>query len=152
MLLAKNRKAFYDHEILEKFTAGIALKGYEVKAVKEGKVNMDGSFVQVLGHEVYVINMYIGQYSKQSQETGKQQSRTSRKLLLRKEEIEKLQRELAQKGKTAIPLALILSHNMIKLEFGIAKGRKKVEKKHLEKERQIKRDLEKAVKETHKYY
>ena len=151
MLIAKNRKAFYEHEILEKFTAGIRLHGYEVKAVKEGRVNFDGSYVHILGHRPVVINMHIGAYSKQSQDVDELSTRRTRQLLLTKSEIEKLTRELTQKGKTAVPLALILSKNLVKLELGIAKGRKKAEKKHLEKERQIRKDLERTVKETTRY-
>jgi SsrA-binding protein len=147
MLIAKNRKAFYEHEILDKFIAGISLQGYEVKALREGKVNMDGSYVQILGGNPVVVNMHIGPYSKQSQKVGELETRKTRKLLLNKNEIEKISRELSQKGKTAIPLALILSHNMIKLELGIAKGRRKEEKKHLEKERQIQKDLQQVTKE-----
>jgi SsrA-binding protein len=147
MLLVKNRKAFFEHEILEKYVAGISLRGYEVKAIKEGKANFSDSYVQILSGEPFVINMYIGAYSKQSQRFNETDARRSRKLLLKKNEIEKVQRDLMEKGKTAIPLALTLENNVIKLELGIAKGRKKAEKKHLEKERQIKKDLEKARKE-----
>jgi len=148
MLLAKNRKAFFEHEILERYTAGISLRGYEVKAIREGKANFSDSYVQILSGVPVILNMYIGAYSKQSQRFNEADSRRSRKLLLSKSEIEKIQRELMEKGRTAIPLALILEHNMIKLEFGIAKGRKKEEKKHVEKERQIKIDLERTVKES----
>ena len=148
MLLAKNRKALFDHEIIGKFTAGIILKGYEVKAVREGKVNLNGSYIQVVGNVPVVVNMNIGKYSKQSQSLAEHENTRSRTLLLGKKEIETLRRELSQKGRTALPLALLLKNNMIKLELGIAKGRKKEEKKHLEKERQIKRDLERDVKES----
>ena len=148
MLLAKNRKAFFEHEILERYTAGISLRGYEVKAIREGKANFSDSYVQILSEVPVILNMYIGAYSKQSQRFNEADSRRSRKILLKKGEIEKIQRELMEKGRTAIPLALILEHNMVKLEFGIAKGRKKEEKKHVEKERQIKIDLERTVKES----
>jgi SsrA-binding protein len=148
MLIVKNKRAFFEHEILEKYTAGISLHGYEVKAIREGKANFSDSYVQILSGVPMVLNMYIGAYSKQSQRFNEADSRRSRKLLLKASEIEKIQRDLMEKGRTAIPLALILEHNMIKLEFGIAKGRRKEEKKHVEKERQIKIDLERAVKES----
>lgn len=151
MLLAKNQKALFNHEILEKFTAGISLYGYEVKAIKEGKVNFEGSYVQIVRGNPVVVNLHIGHYSKQSQKVNEQDQNRTRQLLLKKAEVEKLARELPQKGKTAIPLALILSHNMIKLEFGIAKGRRKLDKKNLEKERQIERDLEIAIKEANRF-
>ena len=81
MLIAKNRKAHFDYEIVQKFTAGIVLTGYEVKAVREGKVELKGTFVQVIGGELYVVNMYIGRYSSMSQKYDEKDSRHSRKLL-----------------------------------------------------------------------
>lgn len=151
MLLAKNRRAFYDYEILEKFIAGMQLHGYEVKAIKENKVNMDASYVQIIGQEAFVVNMHIGNYSKQSQDISETETRRSRKLLLHKNEVEKLQRELHQKGKTAAPLALLLEHGLVKLELAIVKGRKKHEKKILEKERQQKLETQRTIKELKKY-
>lgn len=142
MLLAKNKKALFEHTLLEKYVAGIVLHGYEVKALREGKVNFDSSYVQILSGVPYVINLYIGKYSKQSSDFTEYDSRRSRKLLLNKKEIEDIRREILQKGKTAVPLAFILHNNNIKIEFGIVKGKKEFEKKQVAKERQIKRDLE----------
>jgi SsrA-binding protein len=142
MLLAKNRKATFEYEILEKFTAGIVLNGHEVKAVREGTVSFEGAFVKLLSGRPCVVNMHIGKYSKQSQEIDKTDTTRSRQLLMNKIEIRKLQQELAQKGKSAIPLALILRNNLVKLELAIVKGRKKHEKKVVAKEKQIKKDLE----------
>ncbi len=143
MLLVKNKKATHEYEIIEKFMAGIALKGYEVKAIREGKVGFDGSYIKMLQGRPYVVGMTIGRYSKQSQDVDKLDTDRSRALLMTKKEIEKLQRELNQKGKTAIPLALVLRNNMVKLESAIVKGRTKYEKKVVAKEKQIKKDLEK---------
>lgn len=146
MLLAKNRKALYDNELIDKYTSGIALFGYEVKAAREGNVNFEGSYVQIIKEEAFLVNLYIGAYSRQSQDIADSQMRRSRKLLLNRQEIDKIAKELQQKGKTAIPLALVLDHNLIKLELAVVKGRKKAEKKHLEKERQIHKDLLKVTK------
>ena len=148
MLLIKNKKGLFDNEVLEKYTAGIVLKGYEVKAIREGKANFDGSYVQIIGGIPYVVNMYVGTYSKQSQDVAENDLRKSRRLLLKASEIEKIQREIAIKGKTAIPTALVVTHNMVKLELAVVRGRKKLEKKHIEKERQIKRDFEVEAKEA----
>jgi len=149
MLLVKNRSASFDYELLDKFTAGIVLKGYEVKAAKEKRANLTGSYVQLLGDgEIYIVNMYIGHYSKQSQKSSESDLRRTRKLLLTKFEIEKVRRLLQQKGRAAVPTALLLEHNLVKLEFAIAKGRKQAQKKHLEKEKQIKKDLEREAKEV----
>jgi len=147
MLLARNRKALRNYEVTEKFLAGIKLKGYEVKALREKKVSFEGAYVKVMGGEVWLMNMHIGRYSKQSQKVPDGEADRPRKLLLSKREIDVLRKEVAQKGKTAVPLALLLKHNLVKLELGIVRGRKAHEKKHLEKERQIRRDLEKERKE-----
>jgi len=151
MLLAKNRKALYDHEITEKFISGIKLQGFEVKAIKERKVNFDGSYVLVIDKEAFVVNMHIGMYSKQSQKVPDSDSRRTRKLLLNKSEIKRLQTELSQKGKTAVPLALLLDHGLVKLEFALVKGRKKQDKRLVEKQRQIQRDMEREIKEVARF-
>ena len=147
MLILRNKKALFNNEVIEKYLAGIVLKGYEVKAVRERNVTFEGSYVTVDGNNVYVQNMHIGKFSKQSQEHNDTLARGPRKLLLEKREIGKLQRELNEKGKTAIPLALLLKNNKIKLEFAVVKGRKKHEKRQLLKKRQIEIDLRKSVKE-----
>ena len=147
MILTKNRKALFDHEILEKFTAGIILKGFEVKAIKENKATFEGSYVQVIEGEPFVVNMYVGKYSKQSRDFDDLLARRNRKILLNKSEIAKLARETSKKGITAVPLALVLENGKIKLEFAIVKGKKEFEKKQTAKERQIKKDLAKEAKE-----
>jgi SsrA-binding protein len=147
MLLVKNRKALFNHEVLEKFLAGIELKGYEVKAIKENNVSFEGSYVDIEEGGVMLKNLHIGTYSRQSQDPDKIDTRRSRRLLLNKNEIIKLQREISEKGKTAIPLALLLKHGRIKLEFAVVKGRKKHQKKQLLKKRQIEADLRKNLKD-----
>ncbi|MBN1162794.1 SsrA-binding protein SmpB [Patescibacteria group bacterium] len=147
MLLAKNRKALYNYEIIEKFIAGIVLKGYEVKALREKKAGFEGSYVKLDNGKAVVVGLHIGKYSKQSKDFNEVSATRSRQLLLNKAELLKLERELSQKGKTAVPLSLLLKNNRVKLEFALVKGRKQYEKKHVEKERQIKRDLAKKVKD-----
>jgi SsrA-binding protein len=146
MLLAKNRSALYEHSLVKEFTAGIVLKGYEVKALREKKAAFDSAYVLVMKGEAFIVNMSIGAYSKQSQEVSTLESRRSRKLLLNKAEIAELTRELSEKGRTAIPLALVMLNNRVKLEFAVVKGKKEFEKKEVAKERQIKKDLEMETK------
>ena len=141
-LLAKNRKALFNHSIISRFDAGVVLKGYEVKAIREGKVDFEGSYVRVIKGEVFLTNLKIGRYSKQSKEISPQDERRDRKLLLNKNEIKEINRELSEKGKTAVPLALVLSNNKIKLELAVVKGKKEFEKKQTAKERQLKKDME----------
>lgn len=147
MLISKNRKALFDHEIVEKFTAGLILKGFEVKAIKENKASFEGSYVQIIDGEPYIVNLYIGRYSKQSRDFSELDARRNRKILLNKNEIDQLVKETSQKGKTAVPLALLLDKGKIKLEFAIVKGRKEFEKKVVAKERQVQKDLAKEAKE-----
>ncbi len=147
MLIQKNRKALFNHEILEKFMAGIELKGFEVKAIKENKASFEGSFVNIVKGEAFVQGMHIGKYSKQSQDYYEQEARRPRRLLLNKHELKKLKKEISEKGKTAVPLALLLKRGMIKLEFAVVKGRKKHQKKQLLKKKQIEMDLKKEIKQ-----
>lgn len=146
-LLAKNRKAMFNHTLLENYVAGIVLKGYEVKAIREGKVDFEGSYIKILNNEVVIINLNIGKYSKQSKEIDEVDSRKTRKLLLNRKEIIELTREMSEKGRTAIPLALIIVNNLIKLEFAVVKGKKEFEKKQTAKDRQVQKDLDIESKE-----
>lgn len=148
LLLVKNRRAFHDYELLEKYTAGIQLEGYEVKAIRERKADLSASYVQILNGELFVVNMHVGRYSQQSQPYDEQRARRNRLLLVTAGEREKIAKELDQKGITAVPLALVLQNNFIKLEFALARGRKEFEKKIVAKERQIKRDLEADTKDV----
>ena len=147
MLIVKNRKALFNHELLEKYLAGIELRGFEVKAIKENNVSFEGSYVDLEDGQAYVKNMHIGKYSKQSQEYNEKEADRPRRLLLHGEELLKLKREMDEKGKTAIPLALLLKAGRIKLEFAVVKGRKKHESKQLLKKRQIEIDLQKDAKQ-----
>ena len=148
MLLAKNKQALFNYEVIEKFMAGIVLRGYEVKAVREGNVNMTGSYVTVAEDGVYVVGLHIGRYSKLSQIINDDALGRSRKLLLNTGEIAQIRRHLSEKGKTVVPLALLLKNNLVKLEIALVKGMKKHEKKVVAKEKQVKRDLEMARKTT----
>lgn len=147
MLVAKNKKALFNNEVTEKYLAGIVLKGYEVKAVREKNVSFEGSHVTLIDEEAFVVGMHIGKFSKQSQEYSEQDAKRNRKLLLSKRELSKLRKEIAEKGKSAIPLAILLKNGRIKLEFAVVKGRKKHEKKGLLKKRQLEIDLQKSSKQ-----
>lgn len=146
MLILKNRKAFHEGALVEKFKAGISLRGYEVKAVREGRANFEGAYVQLISGEVMLVNMYIGRYSKQSQNISDDEQRRTRRLLLNESEIEKMRRIMQERGKMCLPLALLLEHNIIKVEIGIMKGLKEREKKSVAKEKQQQKDLEIATK------
>ncbi|OGC45208.1 SsrA-binding protein [candidate division WWE3 bacterium RBG_19FT_COMBO_34_6] len=144
MLLIKNRKALFNNELIETLVAGIVLWGYEVKAVREGNVSFEGSYVGYEGNDILLYNCNIGRYSKQFQDNSN--AKRPRKLLLNKFEQNRLKAELAQKGRTAVPLSFFLKNNLIKLEFALVKGRKKYEQRQLLKKRQIEKDLARITK------
>jgi SsrA-binding protein len=145
-LLIKNRKALFNYEIIEKYVAGIVLRGYEAKALKEGKVSFEGSYIDIKDKKPYILNLQIGRYSKQGKSIRDYEENRPKELLLNKIEIQQIRRELAEKGKTAVPLALILQNGMVKLEMATVKGKKEFEKKQVAKDKQIKKDLEREVK------
>lgn len=142
MLLAKNRKALFNFEIIEKYMAGIVLTGHEVKAVRERKVNFEGAFIRIKNQEAFLTGLHIGRYSKQGQKLEENEEKRPRKLLLNKKEISEISRHIQEKGKTVVPLAFVLRDNLVKLEVAVVRGRKKYEKKQVVKGRQTDRDLQ----------
>jgi len=148
MILAKNKKALYDYEVLDKYVAGIELYGYEVKSVREGNVSFEGSLIIVRDGEAYVANLHIGRYSHQSQKYDEKRAKRTRRLLLNKKEILKLSQEISQKGRLAMPLSLFLERNLVKLELAVVRARKKYQKKQVLIERQVQRDLDRTRKEA----
>jgi SsrA-binding protein len=148
MIILTNKKAYFDYIVLDKFTAGVKLKGFEAKALREGKGKLDGSYVKEIEGKLKVINFGIGRYSKISQQLEDTDLSRTKELLLNKREILEIKRELAQKGKSCVPLNLRIERGLFKLEIGIVKGKKEFEKKVVVKERQQKRELEKEKKQT----
>lgn len=143
--LAENRKAYFDYEILEKFEAGMVLAGYEVKSIKLGKVSLAGSYVVFKDEEPYLLNAHVSPYQPQNMPKDYDSNRL-RKLLLNKREIKYLIGKAEQKGLTLMPLRLYIKGSKIKLEFGLAKGRKKAGKKELLKKRDIEKEIERELK------
>lgn len=146
MIIAYNKKLNLEYEVLQKFKAGISLRGYEVKAIREKKVSFEGASVVVLSGEAFVVNFGIGRYSHQSQKHSEEDSRRTRKLLLNKSEILKLAQAINEKGCFAVPAALILEKNLIKLEVAVVRRKKKHEKKQVLISRQVERDLQRLNK------
>ena len=144
-VLSENKKAFFDHEILEKFEAGIALTGQEVKSIRSGRVNLVGSYVVLRGGEVFWIGANIPPYQPKNAPSDYNPERV-RKLLLKKMEIKSLIGKGKEKGLTLLPLRVYTKGAKIKLEFGIAKGRKKSDKRELIKKRESQKDIERELK------
>lgn len=143
--LSENKKAFFDHEITEKFEAGIVLTGQEVKSIKSGRVNLAGSYVISKGGEVFWVGANIPPYQPKNAPPDYNPERV-RKLLLKKAEIKSLVGKGKEKGLTLLPLRVYTKGAKIKLEFGIAKGRKKSDKRELIKKRETQKDIERELK------
>jgi len=144
-----NKQANFDYQILDKFEAGLVLTGPEVKSVKNGQINLKGSYITIKHEpktEVYLLNAHISKYKPAGIQPNYEPTQ-SRKLLLHKKEINKLLGILQQKGLTLVPLRVYTKHNRIKLEFGVGKGKKKFEKKETIKQRDTKRKIERAMKQ-----
>ena len=138
-----NRKARFDYEILEKYEAGIVLTGNEIKSIRKGSCNLKDSYVIVKNNEVFVLNMHISNYDKGV--SNLDETRT-RKLLLNKKEINKLQGIVEIKGYTIIPVRLYLKNNIAKLEIAVAKGKHTYDKKEAIKKRDTDRETARALK------
>ncbi|HHZ80100.1 MAG TPA: SsrA-binding protein SmpB [Candidatus Marinimicrobia bacterium] len=143
--VTKNRKAFHDYEIFEKFEAGMELLGSEVKSLREGKINLRDTYALIRDNEVFLVGMHIGQYSHTGY-LGHEPYR-DRRLLLHKQEIRKLIRKVNVKGMTIIPLRIYFKNGWAKAEIGLAKSKKTYQKKRVIAERDHARDLDRELKE-----
>ena len=138
-----NRKARYDYEISDTYEVGIVLTGNEIKSVRKGSVNLKDSYIIIRNNEAYILNMHITNYDKA---VFKEEETRTRKLLLHKDEILKINDKISIKGFTLVPLRLYFKNGKAKLEIGVAKGKHTYDKKESIKERDIKRDTDKALK------
>ncbi|MBI5913203.1 SsrA-binding protein SmpB [Candidatus Azambacteria bacterium] len=144
-LLAENKKVLFDYEILDRYRAGIVLFGFEAKAAFSKKANLAGSFVIIRGGEAFWINAPIAPYQPQNTPAGYDKTRP-RKLLLTKREIAELAGKTAKKGLTLIPISLYNEGRKIKLEFGLARSKKKFEKREDIKKKEFTREKAKIMK------
>lgn len=142
----KNKKARFQYEILEKYTAGIVLAGTEIKAIREGKANISESFCEFTRKELFVINMTIQEYSHASH--FNHVPKNARKLLLNKTELRKLNKKVTNTGLTIIPLRMFLNNRgLAKLQIALCKGKKLHDKRETIKSRDSKRRLDRIKKE-----
>uniref|UniRef100_A0A7V3KP62 SsrA-binding protein n=1 Tax=candidate division WOR-3 bacterium TaxID=2052148 RepID=A0A7V3KP62_UNCW3 len=148
-IIVKNQKAYHDYEILETFEAGIVLKGSEVKSIKEGKVSLKEAYADIIGNEVYIINMHVTPYEKDK--VSKLNPTRPRKLLLHRYEIKRLIGKIKEKGLTLIPLMIIEKRNLIKVVLGLGRGKKLYEKREEIKKRIIEREIQRAMKKEFDY-
>lgn len=142
-VVATNRKAYHDYFIQETYEAGISLLGTEVKSLREGKVNLKDSYVIVKNNEAFLLNCHISPYSH-----GNIQNHDplrTRKLLLHKREINRLWGALSQKGLTIIPLKVYFKKGKAKVEIGLAKGKRKYEKRESIRKKEARREIERYL-------
>ena len=138
-----NRKAKYDYEIFDTYEAGIVLTGNEIKSIRKGSVNLKDSYIIIRDSEAFILNMHITNYDKA---VFKEEETRTRKLLLHKDEIIKINDKVSIKGFTIVPLKIYFKNGKAKLEIGVAKGKHTYDKKESIKERDIKRETDKALK------
>ena len=139
-----NRQARHNYQIFDTFEAGIVLTGTEIKSIRNGKANLRDSYANIKNGEVFLLNMHISLYD-EGNRFNHNETRT-RKLLLHKKEILKLNDKIRLDGYTLIPLKLYFKKNIAKIELGLSKGKKDYDKREAIKERDIKRELEKKYK------
>ena len=142
--IAENRKAFHDYHILETLEAGVALLGTEVKAIREGRVNLRDSYASVERGEVFLHNVNVSPYSHRGY--ADHEPLRKRKLLLHKREILKLTGKTVEKGMTLVPLRLYFKNGRVKVAVGLAKGKKEYDKRETIKQREAERETRAAVK------
>jgi SsrA-binding protein len=143
-IYSENKKALFDYEVLEKFEAGLVLFGQEVKSIKTGHINLSGSYVAVRGGEVFLLGVKVPPYQPNNAGADYNEER-QKKLLLNKKEIDYLMGRTKVKGFSLIPLKVFDKNGRIKLEFGLARGKKKYDKKEKIKKRDVDREVNREL-------
>ena len=145
-IYSENRKAGFDYEILEKYEAGLVLIGQEVKSIKNGHINLAGSYVVFRGIEPYLVGAKVPPYQPKNAPID-YNPENPRKLLLNKKEIRYLAGRAQERGFSLIPLKVYDKNGRIKLEFGLAKGKKKFDKKEKIKTRDVERQIQRELRD-----
>lgn len=143
--LIKNKKVTLNYEILEKFEGGLVLEGFEVKSLKQKHGKLDGAYVVIRGNEAFLVGASIPAYQPKNTPESYDPART-RKILIKKKEITRLLKNESQKGLTLVPMSLYNKNHLIKLEFAVARGKKKHDKRNDMKDRDVKCEIERTLK------
>lgn len=145
-IVAKNKKAFFDYEILEKYEAGVVLSGSEVKSIRAGRVNLKDSFIKIVKGEAFLFHAHIS-HLQTTHAFFKPNERRERKLLLHRKEIDKLLGKITQEGLTLVPLMLYFNkRNKVKIEIALAKGKNLHDKRETLKRKILDREAQMALK------
>ena len=142
-LIAQNKKARHDYHILDTYEAGLVLTGTEVKSLRQGRASLVDGFVQLDGHEAWLHNVHVPEYSQGT--WTNHSARRKRKLLLHRAEIEKLESKSQESGHAIVPLALYFKDGRAKIEIALARGKKEYDKRQTLREKQDRRETDKAV-------
>ena len=148
-IIAQNRKAWHDYFVDEKYEAGIALYGTEVKSIRNGAVNLKDSYCSLKNGELFVIGMHVSPYEKGN--IFNREPLRDRKLLMHKREIMKLGGLVTQKGYTLVPLSLYFSGKNVKVEIGLCRGKKLYDKRDAAAEKQANREMDRRIKDQSHY-
>jgi SsrA-binding protein len=146
-IIANNKKAYHDYFIDDVYEAGLVLTGTEVKSLRLGKVNLKESFCRIMGGEVFINNMNIPPYEFGNRENP--DPTRVRKLLLHREEIEKLIRKVEERGFSLVPTKIYFKNGRVKLEVGLARGKKLHDKRHTLKQKEADREMARALRDRH---
>lgn len=147
-VIASNRKAWHDYHIHDKYEGGVVLYGSEVKAIREGNASIKEAYVRFLDNELYLIGMHIGKYSNEGYSSHT--PIRDRKLLLHRQELSKLRKMVDEKGKTLIPLSIYFKRGNVKVEFGLAQGKKLYDKRKAKMDKDVDRQVDRAMKNYNK--
>ncbi|MEU1851894.1 SsrA-binding protein SmpB [Streptomyces sp. NPDC019990] len=142
-LIAQNKKARHDYLIIDTYEAGLVLTGTEVKSLRQGRASLADGFVQMDGHEAWLHNVHVPEYSQGT--WTNHSARRKRKLLLHRAEIDKLESKSQETGHTIVPLALYFKDGRAKVEIALAKGKKEYDKRQALREKQDRRETERAI-------
>lgn len=148
-LVATNRKAYHDYHILDTFEAGMVLTGSEIKSIRAGQISLRDGYATIQDDEVWLMNVHIAPYHQANRENH--EPRRTRKLLLHRREINRLIGKLREKGLTLIPLKVYLKNNRAKVELGLAVGKKQYDKRAALKEKESRRQIDRALGRRNKY-
>ncbi|MGD9818519.1 MAG: SsrA-binding protein SmpB [Desulfomonilaceae bacterium] len=143
-IICKNRKAFFNFEIEDTFEAGISLMGSEVKSLRSGKANLSDSYGKIRNGEIFLVDCHISPYAQSNRENH--EPLRDRKLLLHKGEIKKLTGKVAERGYSLIPLRMYFKNGRVKVEVGLARGKKNYDKRESIKKKDQRRELERMMK------
>jgi SsrA-binding protein len=148
-VVARNRKAFHDYRIEERYEAGLVLRGTEIKSIREGRVNLRDGYVRPRDGELWLVDVHIGPYKPAGRHFG-HDPRRPRKLLLHRYEIDRLIADLERSGLTIVPLQMYLKNGLAKVEIALVKGKREHDKRRAIAERDAQRDIERAMRDRNR--